>query len=112
MVYMIESQINYVMDAVDTIAREDLATVEVRRQAQDTYNAQLQRQLTPSVWMTGGCASWYLDEHGNNTTLWPGFTFAFRKMTKRFDADAYQTTTRAQHRDPKGQAADRQEAVA
>ena len=107
MVYMIESQINYVIDAVDTIAREDLATVEVRRQAQDTYNAQLQRQLTPSVWMTGGCASWYLDEHGNNTTLWPGFTFAFRKMTKRFDADAYQTTTRIAH-----QSTDRQEAVA
>jgi len=99
MVYMIESQLNYVMDAIETIERNDLATVEVRRQVQDSYNAQLQRQLKPTVWMTGGCASWYLDEHGNNTTLWPGFTFAFRKMTKHFDAGAYQTTTRAAHTD-------------
>ena len=41
--------------------------------------------------MTGGCASWYLDAHGNNTTLWPDFTFRFRRQTKRFDIDAYET---------------------
>jgi hypothetical protein len=42
------------------------------------------------VWMTGGCASWYPDAHGNNTTLWPDFTFRFRRQTKTFDIDAYQ----------------------
>ena len=42
--------------------------------------------------MTGGCASWYLDKHGNNTTLWPGFTFEFRRQTKKFDVAAYETT--------------------
>ncbi|MGZ4555998.1 MAG: 4-hydroxyacetophenone monooxygenase, partial [Mycobacteriaceae bacterium] len=46
--------------------------------------------------MTGGCASWYLDAHGNNTTLWPGFTFAFRRLTKHFDLDAYRTTARSE----------------
>jgi hypothetical protein len=43
--------------------------------------------------MTGGCASWYLDAHGNNTTLWPDFTFRFRRQTKRFDLDAYEIST-------------------
>ena len=28
-----------------------------------------------TVWTTGGCASWYLDAHGRNTTLWPRTTF-------------------------------------
>ncbi|MGZ6790834.1 MAG: flavin-containing monooxygenase, partial [Mycobacteriaceae bacterium] len=92
MVYMIESQLNYVVDALDTIRRETLATVEVRRDVQNAYNAELQRKLAPTVWMTGGCASWYLDAHGNNTTLWPDFTFAFRKQTRRFDLEAYRTT--------------------
>jgi Predicted flavoprotein involved in K+ transport len=92
MVYMIESQLNYVVDALDTIRREKLATVEVRRDVQNAYNAELQRKLAPTVWMTGGCASWYLDAHGNNTTLWPDFTFAFRKQTRRFDLEAYRTT--------------------
>jgi hypothetical protein len=46
------------------------------------------------VWMTGGCGSWYLDAHGNNTTLWPDFTFAFRRTTRHFDIDAYRTSPR------------------
>jgi cation diffusion facilitator CzcD-associated flavoprotein CzcO len=96
LVYMIESQLNYVLDALHTIEREQLATVEVRKEVQDSYNATLQRQLKPTVWMTGGCASWYLDAHGNNTTLWPGFTFAFRRLTKHFDLDAYRSTARSE----------------
>ena len=33
----------------------------------------------------GGCASWYLDAHGRNTTLWPGSSWTFRRATRRFD---------------------------
>ncbi len=94
MVYMIESQISYVVDAVRTMERRGLSTVEVRGDVQEAYNRDLQQRLGTSVWMTGGCASWYLDSHGNNTTLWPGFTFDFRRRTKSFDLDAYHITTR------------------
>ncbi|GAA5088096.1 flavin-containing monooxygenase [Nocardia iowensis] len=92
MVYMIESQINYVADALATVDRLGLRTVEVRKDVQDEFNADLQRKLGKSVWINGGCASWYLDKHGNNTTLWPDFTFEFRRLTKSFDVDAYETT--------------------
>ncbi|MGW0183225.1 flavin-containing monooxygenase, partial [Nocardia sp. NPDC003345] len=95
MVYMIESQINYIADALATVDRLGLRTVEVRREEQDTYNSDLQRKLVKSVWSTGGCASWYLDKHGNNTTLWPDFTFEFRRITRKFDVGAYDTTTAA-----------------
>ncbi|MEU4319989.1 NAD(P)/FAD-dependent oxidoreductase [Nocardia fluminea] len=93
MVYMIESQINYVSDALATIDEQGLRTVEVREDVQRAYNADLQEKLGKTVWNTGGCASWYLDKHGNNTTLWPDFTFEFRRLTRHFDADAYTTTT-------------------
>ncbi|WP_330228715.1 NAD(P)/FAD-dependent oxidoreductase [Nocardia sp. NBC_00508] len=89
MVYMIESQINYIAAALATIDRLDLRTVEVRRDVQDAYNADLQAKLAGSVWLTGGCSSWYLDKHGNNTTLWPDFTFEFRRQTRTFDVAAY-----------------------
>jgi hypothetical protein len=46
-----------------------------------------------TIWKTGGCASWYLDKHGNNTTLWPSFTFKFRQITRKFDVAAYHTAT-------------------
>ena len=45
------------------------------------------RQL---VWNAGGCRSWYLDEHGVNRTIWPGFTFEYWARTRRVDPRAYE----------------------
>jgi cation diffusion facilitator CzcD-associated flavoprotein CzcO len=90
MVYMIESQVTYIREAIRAMRRNDYAVVEVNADAQRDYNADLQRRMQRTVWTTGGCASWYLDAHGNNTTLWPRTTFAFRGMTKEFDVAAYQ----------------------
>jgi cyclohexanone monooxygenase len=93
MVFMIESQLNYLVGALKERRRRDLATFEVRPEAQRRYNEALQRQMRQTIWTTGGCSSWYLDAHGRNTTLWPGFTFTFRQQTRRFDVAAYDTTT-------------------
>jgi cation diffusion facilitator CzcD-associated flavoprotein CzcO len=88
-VFMIESQVEYVLDALRTMDARGLASVDVRREAQDAFNAELQERLRGTVWSTGGCASWYLDDTGRNTTLWPGSTWPFRRRTRRFDATAY-----------------------
>jgi len=66
------------------------STVEVRREPFEAYNAELQSKMTRTVWNTGGCASWYLDAEGRNTTLWPDFTWKFRQRTRRFDAEHYE----------------------
>jgi cation diffusion facilitator CzcD-associated flavoprotein CzcO len=89
MVYMIESQLAYVMDAIRVMDERRIATVEVRPEAVAAFNAELQAMMPQTVWATG-CASWYLDAQGRNTTLWPDFTFRFRRRTRRFDADAYE----------------------
>jgi cyclohexanone monooxygenase len=89
MIYMAESHINYLAGALDELDRRAMATFEVREDRQREYNERLQDRMKNTIWMTGGCSSWYLDEHGNNTTLWPNFTFRFRTLTRRFDADAY-----------------------
>jgi hypothetical protein len=90
MVYMIESQITYVMSAIRTMRERGLRAVAPRREAQAAYNEWLQEQLDDSIWSTGGCKSWYLDDTGRNTTLWPTFTFRFRRGTARFDASEYE----------------------
>jgi hypothetical protein len=95
MVYMAESHINYVASALAEMERHGLATFDVREDAQHRYNEKLQDRMGNTIWTTGGCASWYLDAHGNNTTLWPNFTFLFRRMTRKFDRHAYETTARA-----------------
>jgi hypothetical protein len=89
MIVMIESQIAYIRDAIETIGRERLKLVDVRPGVQARYNARIHARLARTVWASG-CKSWYQTRAGKNTTLWPGFTFDFRRLTRRFDPDAYE----------------------
>jgi hypothetical protein len=43
-----------------------------------------------TVWNSGGCASWYIDANGKNTTIWPDFTWRFWQQTRTFDVAAYE----------------------
>jgi len=90
LVFMIEAQIAYVMGALRAMNARGAATVEVRPEPFESYNAELQSKMQRTVWNTGGCASWYLDAEGRNTTLWPDFTWKFRQRTRRFDAEHYE----------------------
>jgi len=93
MIFMIESQVNYVADAIATMKRRRIRSLEVRTDAQQRFAHMLRHRLSGSVWNTGGCMSWYVDKHGANTTIWPGFSFEFRQMTRKFDVDAYHVST-------------------
>jgi cyclohexanone monooxygenase len=88
MVYMIESQIQYVLDALQQMRRQQWTSIDVKLDAQSRYNASVHARLGDSVWQTG-CKSWYVNENGKNTTLWPGFTWQFRNQTRRFDSEQY-----------------------
>ena len=65
MVYMIESQINHVIDALRVMRERGAAVAEVRPEVQDAYNRELDAKMARTVWNTG-CASWYLDDPGRN----------------------------------------------
>ena len=95
MVYMIESQVAYVDDALQTMDAEGLAVLETTREAQQAYRDLIAEKSKGTVWLAGGCASWYLDKHGHNTTLWPDFTFRFRKLTRTLDRENYVGTPAA-----------------
>ncbi len=47
-----------------------------------------------TVWTAGGCASWYLDRNGLNTTLWPDFAFRYQRLLRHFDAEHYRPSER------------------
>ncbi|MGH3821642.1 MAG: flavin-containing monooxygenase [Pseudonocardiaceae bacterium] len=91
LIYMIESQVAYTLDALRYLKHSGAAAVEVSPEAQLAYNRVIQRRMQGTVWTSGGCASWYLDAHGRNTTLWPTFTWRFRRATRKFDPANYYT---------------------
>ncbi len=81
-IYMIESQLNYVVDAISTALTRRLL-VEPTALAARHWTARVRDQLPSTIWATG-CSSWYLTESGLNTTIWPDFTFRFRRATRGF----------------------------
>ncbi|MCU1590268.1 MAG: FAD-dependent pyridine nucleotide-disulfide oxidoreductase [Frankiales bacterium] len=88
-VYMIEAQLAYVMDALRTMDARGVSSVDVRARVVEAFNADLQGKLQGTVWNAGGCKSWYLDAAGRNSSLWPTYTFRFKRSTRRFDPESY-----------------------
>ena len=89
-IYMIEAQVDYVLGALRHLDAHRLGAVDVRPEVQLAYNARLQQELADTVWNSGGCSSWYLDAAGRNSTLWPTYTFHFRRRLRRFDPESYE----------------------
>jgi cation diffusion facilitator CzcD-associated flavoprotein CzcO len=102
-VFMIEAQITYLLSALRAMERSGAARIEVRGEAQESYNAAIQRRMPQTVWSTGGCSSWYIDVNGKNTTIWPDFTWRFWQETRRFDTAAYELAGGARTPSPAGQ---------
>jgi cation diffusion facilitator CzcD-associated flavoprotein CzcO len=92
MVYMIETQVEYIRKLLGHLKAEGAQSLEVRADVQDRFNADLQKSLGGSIWATG-CTSWYKHKSGKITALWPGFTFTFRNRTRDFRAGDYVTAS-------------------
>ncbi|HYZ82367.1 MAG TPA: NAD(P)/FAD-dependent oxidoreductase [Solirubrobacteraceae bacterium] len=88
---MIEAQIAYLRCALRYRREHGLATLEPTTAAQAAFVAELDRGTEGSVWTAGGCLSWYLDETGRNSTLWPGSVRAYQRRLARFEIGDYET---------------------
>jgi len=65
-------------------------SIEPRAEAQADYNDWLQKSMQRTVWLKGGCDSWYLDDNGVNRTLYPGPSSSFWRSLRRVREDEYQ----------------------
>lgn len=89
-VYMIESQVDYILEALDFMAAQGILTFEARRDAEDDYATNLHALAQGSVWLEGGCKSWYVDERsGRLTVIWPDFAYSFREENGHFHPEGY-----------------------
>jgi cation diffusion facilitator CzcD-associated flavoprotein CzcO len=86
---MIESQLEHVLGALRYLEGRGLAALEPTPEAQADFVQQLDTRMARTVWMRGGCVSWYLDATGRNSTLWPGFTFTYRRRVEHFEPSEY-----------------------
>jgi cation diffusion facilitator CzcD-associated flavoprotein CzcO len=88
---MIESQIEHVLAALRYLDESGVAAVEPTAEAQAAFVRGVDDKLRGTVWTDGGCKSWYLDEHGHSSVMWPGFTFTFKRRVEGFDPHEYRS---------------------
>jgi len=104
MIFMIETQINYIREGIGFIF-DNAACIDPCPQAQRDYVESIYRRSAGSVWIEGGCSSWYLHpSSGKLTTLWPDFMSQFRKENGSFSPGGYRVDARVSA-EPAGQQA-------
>ncbi|KAI8145708.1 hypothetical protein BJV82DRAFT_22696 [Fennellomyces sp. T-0311] len=85
---MTEIQVNYVVQGLKLMMKQNLVAFDPLKKAQDKFVAQLKDDLESTVWKKGGCNSWYLNSEGDVTANWANtvtnFWFTLRKF-KNFD---------------------------
>lgn len=89
LVYMLESQARYILQGIRALLDQRLLFLNVKSSRQVGYSAKIQEKLKNTIW-NSGCSSWYQTASGKNTISWPGYTFNYRLMTGRFNADDYE----------------------
>lgn len=95
MVYMIESQVDHVFGAIQARERAASAVIEVKSDVHARYNREIDERMRTTVWELGGCQSYYVDATGRNATIWPDWTWRFRRLARRDPGDAYRLSTPA-----------------
>ncbi|MDO8711301.1 NAD(P)/FAD-dependent oxidoreductase, partial [Pseudomonas sp.] len=79
--FIIESQMNYILDCIRTLKEKGLRSIEVRPEAERTYTEMIHREMERTVWKSGGCHSWYQSKSGHVIAMFPGFSFSYHRLT-------------------------------
>ncbi len=95
---LIEAQADYIADTLSYLKQSGNHCFEPRADLQNSYNAAVQRALAGTVWNAGGCSSFYLDEHGKNSTIYPWTTIDLRRRLARFRPEDFEMSVRTQAR--------------
>lgn len=93
MVLMIEAQLEHLARALRTLEQTGATAIEVDPAAYEAYNRDVDEKLRTTVWEIGGCTAFYRDGTGRNATLWPDWTWRFRRLARRWPQGAYRLRT-------------------
>jgi cation diffusion facilitator CzcD-associated flavoprotein CzcO len=86
--YALECGFNYILDAIGRLRRDGLRWIDLKPETQARWREELERRNAKTIWVNGGCSSWYV-HNGHNTNNWPGSWLELRRRTRRIDPADY-----------------------
>lgn len=75
-VFMIESQVAWIRSALNWAQQRRRHVFQIKAEAYRSFMNEMQQRSAHTPWQ--GCRSWYLDQQGRNTALWPGYSWEYR----------------------------------
>ena len=88
-ILMIEAQVAHICRVLSAMRDQNLPAITPSAEAQAAFEAEIDARLSDSVWQAGGCVSWYQDENGRNTTLWPGTVREYQRRMAKSGLEQY-----------------------
>lgn len=88
-IYMIEAQVSLILKTIKYMKKNNLDMIEPTEKAQEQFVGLVERTMEGTVWSAGGCKSWYQDQTGRNSILWPGFTFSYRRLVAKLSSNDF-----------------------
>lgn len=90
LIYIIESQIEYILEALKWVEETNHGPLEPLATEQAHYSDSIQDSAAGTVWLSSGCKSWYQDPRSRKLTLiWPSFAHDFRHRNGHFNPKNY-----------------------
>lgn len=85
-----ESQLGYIVDGLKKVKAQGISRFAIKPDVLKQHNDKVQAHLKTTVFNSGGCKSYYLDENGRNFAAWPWSLAALRKRLSAFSLADYE----------------------
>lgn len=83
-----ETQIGYIMGLLAEIREGQPAQIEPKAEAAERFSREVEAAMHETIWVTGGCTSWYFDRNGK-VASWPWTYERFESELRQPDPDEY-----------------------
>lgn len=88
-VFNIECQVRYIMDALERMASNGSRQIEVREEAHNRYNDQVDARHETMIWTQPQVRTWYKNSKGRVTTNAPWSMLEYWRLTGAVDPNDY-----------------------
>ena len=88
--FMVECQVNHIIQLIPEMMKRDAKVAEPKLSSEDEFKEGLEKQMKKTVWGVSKCGSWYANDKGIITTIWPWTCLKYWSTTRTVDFTKYE----------------------
>ncbi|ODN02459.1 Baeyer-Villiger monooxygenase [Orchesella cincta] len=89
MIFMIESQVAWIVKALTYMKEKEVNYIRVTQAAEKEFMTLHEQKLASTVWKNETAGNWYKDDQGRVTALWPSNFVSFWNQSRTFVPESF-----------------------